>query len=158
MLIALEGCDGSGKSSVANKLAEVLNAEIIHCTKETPNDMKFFENIIYQARSKNIIADRWCYGQFVYQAPEDRPLKSIDNLALLEDLMFKEGVKLIFVDAPTDVIEARLAARDEKLINNLNVEQVRTSFKALFEESIYGLKHTIYWNTDGSTEKGWEQW
>ena len=55
MLIILEGCDATGKTTLANLLAPVLNATIIHCTAETPNDMQFFTNIAYAAANENIL-------------------------------------------------------------------------------------------------------
>ena len=74
MLIVLEGVDGVGKSTIARKLARILNARIIHCTKDTPNDYRYFHRILDAATSENVIDDRFCYGQFVYQAPEARYL------------------------------------------------------------------------------------
>ena len=39
MLFVLEGCDGSGKTTVAKHLKNILPAaEIVHCTTDTPND------------------------------------------------------------------------------------------------------------------------
>ena len=66
MLIVLEGCDGSGKTTVARNLQNILpDAEIIHCTRETPNDYSFFWHLIQASKDRHIIADRFCYGQFV---------------------------------------------------------------------------------------------
>ena len=52
MLIVLEGVDGVGKSTIARKLARILNARIIHCTKDTPNDYRYFHHILDAATNR----------------------------------------------------------------------------------------------------------
>lgn len=112
MLIVLEGVDGVGKSTIARKLARILNARIIHCTKDTPNDYRYFHHILDAATSENVIADRFCYGQFVYQAQEDRKL-SKEDLYHLEIAMLARGAKVIYVTAQEKTIEERLNKRNE---------------------------------------------
>ncbi len=156
MLIVLEGCDGTGKTTLAEFLKELLNAEIIHCSTHTPNDYHFFSNIISKSRTKNIIADRWCYGQFVYQKEGDRPLRRIgsvqlgdsyENLAKLEMQMLEDDTKIILVDAPTEIIKKRLAARNETLINGLTVEDIQQGFRELKNRS---LLTWLEYNTGGN--------
>ena len=141
MLIVLEGCDGSGKTTLANFLSKLLDAQIIHCTKETPNDYGFFDTIIKAAESRNLIADRWCYGQFVYQSEDERPLGdrmhyAKENLKKLETKMLIGNVKVIFVAAPDDVIKKRLEARAETPINELTVEEIQNRFRELKNNSL----------------------
>lgn len=143
MLIVLEGCDGTGKTTLAKLLSAVLNAEIIHCSTRTKNDLNFFCDIIDAAKTKNIIADRFCYGQFVYQAENERPLNGVglgytaeDALNTLELKLLKSGAKIILVDAPTEVIEKRLATRNETLINGLTIDMVREEFRKLKNNSL----------------------
>lgn len=151
MLIVLEGCDGSGKSTLAHSLSKLLNAEVVHCTSRTPNDKKFFEGIIEASKTRNIIADRFCYGQYVYQEKKDRPLGSYENLNYLETKMLESGTKVVYVGASVEEIEERLADRGEKLINNLKVGEVMRKFEELFElHSILG-DSVVRWNTGG----GW---
>lgn len=152
MLVILEGCDGSGKSTLARSLAKVLGADIIHCTSRTPNDKKFFESIIEASKTRNIIADRFCYGQYVYQEKKDRPLGNYEDLNNLEAKMLAAGAKVLFVGAPIEEIEERLAARGEKLVNGLKVGEVILKFEELFTlHSILG-DNVIQWNTGG----GWK--
>lgn len=123
MLIILEGCDATGKTTLANLLAPVLNATIIHCTAETPNDMQFFTNIAWAAAQKNIIADRFCYSQFVYQSEVNRPLftnepesywvSSWDALYSLETKLLKCDTKVIYTYASQKDIADRMIARGE---------------------------------------------
>ena len=149
MLYVLEGCDGTGKTTLAKRLAPILDAEIVHCTAETPNDYEFFSQIINAAFGKNIIADRFCYGQFVYQKEKDRPLGSLQNLHRLEIKMLKAGARVVYVEAPLDEVEKRLRDRGEKVINGLTVAEVMTRFEdVLSNQSMLGGR-LIRWNTGG---------
>lgn len=159
MLVVLEGCDGTGKTTLAEDLAKIMDAEIIHCSQCTPNDYTFFHNIIEASKSMNIIADRFCYGQFVYQDEEKRPLAikskgthsvvigndvyefdngvpAIKMLHLLETEMLAAGSKVIHVTAPVEEIKDRLETRNEILINNFTVEEVMNRFHSIFKMSI----------------------
>ena len=151
MLIALEGCDGSGKTTLAKQLATLLNADIIHCSTHTPNDFSFFRDLLEQAEHRHIIADRWCYGQFVYQEEDDRPLGDSnyyaeDRLRTLENIMLKKGAKVIFVTAPDEVIKKRLGARAETPINGLTVEEIQERFRTVKSQS---LLNWLEYNTGG---------
>lgn len=142
MLYVLEGCDGTGKTTLAKRLAPILDAEIVHCTAETPNDYEFFSQIINAAFGKNIIADRFCYGQFVYQNPEERKL-SQEELFRLEADMLNVGVKLIYVYAGTNTIMDRLISRGEKTVKS--VDDIKKGFTEVLSRSILT---PIPWNTD----------
>lgn len=137
MLIVLEGCDGSGKSTLARRLALMLDAEIIHCTTDTPNTMWFFKEIIEMAKTKNIIADRFCYGQFVYQEPEHRNLTE-SNLYELELDMMNTGAKVIYVDCNTQIVEERLNGRGE--IPMKPIKTLRESYGKLWKKSILPIR------------------
>ena len=140
MLIVLEGCDGVGKSTIARSLAKVLDARIVHCTATTPNDYKFFKEIIDASKDKNIIADRFCYGQFVYQKSHERHL-SWAELTQLELDMLEAGAKVIHVNAPAEEIDRRLKLRGEE--TSMPVEEIMNRFEALFEDSIE--KPYVWW-------------
>lgn len=147
MLFVLEGCDGSGKTTVAKNLKNILpDAEIVHCTTDTPNDYNFFMGLIEAADSRNIIADRFCYGQFVYQNPEERNL-SVPALTELETEMLAHAVRVIHVIAPVDEIEDRLAFRGEK--TTLPVREICDRYLDLFENKSL-IKPYLWWT--GSSE------
>ena len=133
MLIVLEGCDGSGKTTLANKLSAILNAEIIHCTTDTPNTLWFFRDILEMSKTKNIIADRFCYGQFVYQSPEERQLNEYD-LYHLELTMMNIGARVIYVECEPEIIEERLTRRSEKPMKPIN--EIIRSYAKVFSNSI----------------------
>lgn len=148
MLIVLEGCDGSGKSTLACSLSRLLDAEIIHCSSTTPNTKEFFEEIIEASRTRNIIADRFCYGQFVYQPIGERPLGNIGDLNMLEVKMLDAGAKVVWVHASDETIEQRLKYRNETVINGLDIRDVQSKFRELFEEYSLFCNTYNFWNTD----------
>ena len=159
MLIVLEGCDGTGKTTLAENLAKIIGTEIIHCSQYTPNNYSFFHSIIEASWERNIIADRFCYGQFVYQEEFERPLRikqegthsviigndvyefpndtsALEVLHILETEMLQVDAKIIHVVAPVDEIKERLETRKEALINGLTIEEVISKFKGIFNLSI----------------------
>lgn len=141
MLIVLEGCDGSGKTTIANNLKAVLpNAEIIHCTTETPNTFEFFKGLIIASKDRDIIADRFCYGQFVYQLPEERKLTP-KELYALEVGMLAAGTKVIHVTAPVNTIKERLSWRHEDTMHP--VEEITDRYIDLFKRTL--IKPHLWW-------------
>lgn len=149
MLIALEGCDATGKTTLAKLLAKLYNAEIVHCTTETPNTVVFFEGLIYAAEHQNIICDRFCYGQFVYQDEGDRPLamhklypvggkeryvdSSWEALRGLEMSMLNHGVKVIYTWANPNTIADRMISRGE---NPKDVGRILKGYEDLWSRTL----------------------
>lgn len=132
MLIVLEGCDGSGKSTLVDLLRSVAyrpeEVEVIHATRETPNDMGWFMKIMNQAKDHTIIMDRAFWGQFVYQKPEERKL-NFSDLSELERQLYENGGKLIYVYSPERIINRRLRKRNET--PSLPVKVILKKYKSL---------------------------
>ena len=143
MLVVLEGCDGTGKSTMAKRIASVLNAEIIHCSTKTPNDYKFFHNIIEMSYYKNIVADRFFYGQFVYQKQEERHLNRRELTKLEFEILGTSG-RVILVEASEQDIADRLGARGEQLINGLTIKEILEGFRKMASDSFLPVE---IWNT-----------
>ena len=152
MLIVLEGCDGSGKSSLADLLAQLYNAEVIHATRETPNDMEWFSKIMDVARNRNIIMDRAFWGQFVYQKPNERKL-SFNDLNSLEHRLAEEGGKLVYVYSPDRVITRRLNNRNE--VPSLPVKSILRKYKDMCK---YARCPVIWYNSHNGKCKIFEDY
>lgn len=150
MLIVLEGCDGSGKSTLANLLAQVYNAEVIHATRETPNDLAWFSTIMDEAKNRNIIMDRAFWGQFVYQKPLERKLGFVD-LGNLERRLVAEGGKLVYVYSPENIIKRRLRKRNE--VTSLPVRSLLKKYKNM---CIYARCPVVWYNSHTGLSKPFE--
>lgn len=152
MLIVLEGCDGSGKSTLAELLARIYNADVIHATRETPNDMAWFSAIMTEAQTKNIIMDRAFWGQFVYQRPDERKL-GFSDLSMLENRLQAEGGKLIYVYSPERVISRRLRKRGE--ITSLPIRSLLRKYKNM---CTYARCPVIWYNSHTGMSKIFEDY
>lgn len=64
MRIILEGCYGTGKTTLANLLASKYNLDICHCTTADPNDFQFYKQAV---RKNNVIWDCYAIGELIYQ-------------------------------------------------------------------------------------------
>lgn len=146
MLIILEGCDGVGKTTLAKQLKTILGAQIVHCTIKTPNDYDFFHAIIEASKTQHIIADRFMYGQFVYQKENERKL-TLKQLHTLETECLQAGAKVIHVRAESWLIAQRLNARGETLINGLTVDEVVSRFTTVLT-SMSLLENAQVWTHD----------
>lgn len=146
MLIILEGCDGTGKTTLAHQLKTVLGGQIVHCTTKTPNDYDFFHAIIEASKTQHVIADRFMYGQFVYQNQNERKL-TLKQLHTLEAECLQAGAKVVHVKADNWVIEKRLKARGETLINGLTIDEVVKRFESTFNH-LSSIEHCQVWTHD----------
>lgn len=144
MLIILEGCDATGKTTLANMLAPLLNAQIVHSTTETPNTYGYFEELVRASEHTNIIADRFCYSQFVYQDNEHRPLKLVsdeymtfknewDVLHMLECQMLRYNTKVIYCYADAGVVAERMIARGE---NPIAIDEILCGYRDLWKKTL----------------------
>lgn len=144
MLIILEGCDATGKTTLANMLAPLLNAQIVHSTTETPNDYRYFEELLRASEYTNIIADRFCYSQFVYQDSEHRPLKLVSDeymtfkngweaLHMLECQMLRYNTKVIYCYADAGVVAERMIARGE---DPVCIDEILCGYRDLWKKTL----------------------
>lgn len=107
MKFLLEGVDGCGKTTLAKKIQETFSAidfEIIHCTRETPNNYDYFLEML--TSDHNLIIDRGYLGQFIYQTEEERIANGwLENsdLPVIDHIADLNRVVKFYVTADTDL-------------------------------------------------------
>lgn len=129
MKIILEGCDGVGKTTLANILANKYDLDICHCTSSDPADFMFY----YQsARKDNIIWDRHTLGELIYPKVFNRTQQICTEDARIVVNYFRElGGKIFVLTANNDVIEERLLLRgteDQRILDHqrsINLEFIK---------------------------------
>lgn len=152
MLIVLEGCDGTGKTTLAKLLQTCYNMEYIHCTAETPNDYEFFADIIKRSAKEDIVCDRFFWGQFVYQEYHERPLKKDElfSLYILMNTISKRN-RIILVEADPFTVRYRLDCRQEN--TDKSILDIMQGFRSIANESCADVPVYRYNTSTGEIER-----
>lgn len=135
LVIWIEGCDNTGKTTLAKKLAEAFNLDYTHCAKpKTDNPFLEYSDMI-DSIQKNSVFDRGYLGEFVYSnlwrgGCKITP-KQFEELDLACHMKFQYTI-LIHATAPIEVIKDRCVKEKEEL---LKLDQVQKCAE-LFEEVV----------------------
>lgn len=127
MKIVLEGCDGTGKTTLAKKLADLFCLDICHCTQHDPSDFLFYQQTL---RKENIVWDRHTIGELIYPRVFNREQKTTEEEAL-KIIEYGKGISVRFfvLTADDDLIKNRLETRggENKLILD-NIDFINSEF------------------------------
>ena len=146
--IIIEGIDGSGKSTICNKLQTAyrevgVEYEIVHCTRHTTNDFEGFLKLL--ASPNNIIFDRFYVGQYIYQTSKERKEKhwmTISDLAYLETVMSLNNCEFYYINTDLDICYQNcLKDRDDSYYS-------KDYIKSLADKYVYFISHisSLDWN------------
>jgi thymidylate kinase len=137
MIIMIEGCDRTGKTTLAKMLAEKLGGQVIHTSKpQTDNPyVEYLEKLASLPRHKILIFDRFYLGEYVYSILwrggckiSSEQFKKLDHVAAN---LHKAVV--IHACASTETIIERCRREGEELLQEDQVEQCAD----LFNQIIY---------------------
>lgn len=135
--IVLEGIDGVGKTTFANKLMNNLSSKgmIVHSDSKTPNTYEWYSELNNNSCS-NIIFDRYAYGEIVYSKIFNRTSKiGIEDLEKLELELAKLNGYIIYFQASKKLIKKAHLERKE----NFNWKQLKWADK-LFKKLLFKRK------------------
>lgn len=110
MRIIIEGCDGTGKTTLAKILADKYNLDICHCTSEDPSDYDFYLNSI---RKNNVVWDRHTIGELIYPDVFSRTQQiGPESCRLILHHAKKLGAKIFVLTSDIELIKKRLMERE----------------------------------------------
>ena len=124
MIIIIEGPDGSGKTTLANKLSKQTGYPVVHRSAPKSDEEKAaMMNMYKQAikESKNIIFDRCWYSEMAYgPIMRDASVISFPEMYELEKLLCKKGGLIIYCTDKPDVLWKRCQERGEDYITDIS--------------------------------------
>lgn len=133
MLIIFEGCDGTGKTTLANKVAEELPLEatrLLHRGVPTRSPIEEYTDLEgpYD-QSHHVICDRWHWGELVYgPLYRDRSELGLAGLREVEDFLRPLGAIVVWLREDPQVIRRRLADRGESYLQDRHIETVLDAY------------------------------
>ena len=109
MKIILEGCEGTGKTTLAKKLIERYGLDYVHITNKDPNDYMFYKQTL---RKEDVIYDRHFIGEMIYPKVFSRK-GNLDRNRLDKLFAFAEaqGACVLILTADIEEIKKRVAER-----------------------------------------------
>lgn len=135
MNIILEGCDGTGKSTIAKHLCQMLGLQYWH-----ESQPRTFDEYKQMLEYGGFVFDRFCFGQFVYNSPEQQRMSLEELRTLVREVFPATQTVLILVEAHTEPIIERLIARGEGAEEHRTemtkwVKNIRGSFKSILHKA-----------------------
>ena len=135
MNIVIEGCDGTGKSTLAKFLSERFGLYYWH--ESAPRS---FDEYCQMLKAGGVVFDRFCFGQFVYNEIPDRKMNDQALRTLVREVFPETNTLLIYVDCSTEEIIKRLIARGEgsneaRMDMEKWIKNIRGTYRAVLRES-----------------------
>ena len=111
MKIILEGCEGVGKTTLAEKLVKKYNLDYVHITNKDPNDYMFYRETM---RKEDVLYDRHFIGEMIYPKVFNRKgnLKK-EQLRKLIKFSKNNGVVVLVLTADLDIVQKRIKERNK---------------------------------------------
>ena len=147
MNIVIEGCDGTGKSTLAKYLCERFNMYYWH--ESAPRTLEEYKMMLAPGGT---VFDRFCLGQFVYNKPEERKMSEEELKILLNEVFPETNTILIYVDCETDKIFMRMVDRGEATKADFQqaekwIKNIRGTYKGLLDKT--GTKYVQFYGGFG---------
>jgi thymidylate kinase len=112
MKIIIEGADGTGKTTLSQKLLKHYNIKsYVHVNREDPNDYDFYKQTM---KKTSVLFDRHFIGEMIYPKIFNRKqnLNTLTFEMLLEQSK-KEQVKIIILYTDNFTLEERIIQKSE---------------------------------------------
>ena len=116
MRIALDGCDGTGKTTISEKLANKFGCNIVRLTHDGDRTLKAYASTMI---CDNMVHDRTFLSEIIYPKYFGRESR-LDSkiIPTLYELIDLYGVKLFILTAKPETILERINVRGDEFIDD----------------------------------------
>lgn len=153
MKIILEGPDGAGKSTIANKISTEFNLKVQHVSGSDPNNYNWY---IETFKNDNVVFDRHFLGELIYPTVFNRQQR-ITNKEFKKLLKYikENNILLIIIMADKQTILKRFTERkikeDDRIIKYL--DWTITQFKYYAKKYKFAMFETTNADIDKKINK-----
>lgn len=139
MLIICEGSDGSGKTTLVNRIADTLRTAypgdtvtVLHKGPPVEHPLDEYERPLFNYRpgtGQHVICDRWHVGEYVYPSIVQRP--TAGDLAVfrhVDAFLQSRGALLVHVRPPHEINVKRLVTRGDEFVTAQQLRPLRQKF------------------------------
>lgn len=124
--IIVEGCDGTGKTTLCKLLAERYGWDTVHVTSKDPNDFDFYRQTM---RKTKVIYDRHFLGELIYPRIYNRKGNlNMHDAEWLRYYAFETRTCIILLTTDINEIKRRLTERGELPFVYEKVESINNQF------------------------------
>lgn len=138
MIIILEGPDGSGKTTLANKIKDQTGYTLLHRSHKTDTEATcLFDEYAQVIKSgKNCIMDRGWYSEMVYgPVMRGNSIITYPQMYELERMLAKNGALIIHCTAPEMTLWKRCLRRGEDYVTSRDkFHEICRGFYALMHD------------------------
>lgn len=118
MRIALDGCDGVGKTTVAEKLANEFGCNIIRLTYKGDRSVAAYASMM---NVENVVHDRTFISEVVYPKYFRRASRlSAASIPALFELIDQNDMKVFILTGSDETIRERIGKRGDEFIHNMD--------------------------------------
>jgi thymidylate kinase len=135
-MIIIEGCDATGKTTLAKELAEKLNFDYFKDGFHRLG-VKYYLNTA-KAKDQNTICDRFHLGEYVYPIIKKDgriPLTKAQQFLIEKELLINKSV-LIYCETSKDFIANKFDTRGEDFVVKNDINQIISLFRERVEISL----------------------
>lgn len=118
MRIMLDGCDGTGKTSVSEKLANNFGCNIIRLTYGGDRSPRAYYEIM---RCDNVVHDRTFLSEVIYPKYFERKSRlDMNQVPYLFNLISFLNAKMFILTASSETIQNRIRQRGDEYIKDID--------------------------------------
>lgn len=153
MVVMLDGCDGTGKTSISEKLANKLGCNIIRLTNGGDRSLMAYRELY---SCKNVVHDRTFLSEVVYPKyfHRDSRLVSSDEAALFKLFRAKFKNNTFILTASDNAIRERIGKRGDEFISDMNLfKQINADYIRLAKKEGYHIIDTTNKSIDVIVEE-----
>ena len=143
MIFIIEGPDGSGKTTLAEKLSRQTGYPVVHRSqpKSEEEKLRMLDEYVEAINTgRNVIFDRCWYSEMAYgPVMRDKSIITYPEMYLLEEKLAKHGALIIYCTDNPKTLWRRATKRGEEYITDFDTfDRICTNF-----DIIMGVPHLV---------------